>query len=58
MSGRHWYEQRLLPRLGPWALYGLLSTIVVLFALQGDTSPSSQPADVARVAVPWWPTSR
>jgi hypothetical protein len=25
-----------LPRIGPWALYGLLFTIVVLFALQGD----------------------
>ncbi|AIY18019.1 ACR3 family arsenite efflux transporter [Pimelobacter simplex] len=49
--GRDWYEQRLLPRLGPWALYGLLFTIVVLFALQGDTI-TGQPLDVARIAVP------
>ena len=49
--GRVWYEQRFLPRLGPWALYGLLFTIVVLFALQGDTI-THQPADVARIAVP------
>src|SRR4051794_26603970 len=30
--GRDWYESRLLPRVGPFALYGLLFTIVVLFA--------------------------
>jgi arsenite transporter len=49
--GRDWYEQRFLPRLGPWALYGLLFTIVVLFALQGETI-TDQPLDVARIAVP------
>ena len=49
--GRDWYEQRLLPRLGPWALYGLLFTIVVLFALQGETI-TGRPLDVARIAVP------
>ena len=49
--GRAWYEQRFLPRLGPWALYGLLFTIVVLFALQGDTI-THRPLDVARIAVP------
>ncbi len=50
-KGRHWYESRLLPRLGPWALYGLLFTIVILFALQG-TQITSQPLDVARIALP------
>ena len=49
--GRDWYEQRLLPRLGPWALIGLLFTIVVLFALQGETI-TRQPGDVARIALP------
>jgi ACR3 family arsenite transporter len=49
--GREWYEQRFLPRIGPWALYGLLFTIVVLFALQGDTI-TNRPADVARIALP------
>jgi arsenite transporter len=49
--GRVWYETRLLPRLGPWALYGLLFTIVVLFALQGDAI-TSRPLDVARIALP------
>ena len=50
-KGRDWYESRFLPRIGPAALYGLLFTIVVLFALQGDTI-SSHPLDVARVALP------
>jgi arsenite transporter len=49
--GTEWYEQQFLPRIGPVALYGLLFTIVVLFALQGDKITSS-PLDVARVAVP------
>lgn len=49
--GRDWYERRFLPRVGPWALYGLLFTIVLLFALQGDAI-TSQPWDVARIAVP------
>jgi len=49
--GRERYEQGFLPRIGPWALYGLLFTIVVLFALQGE-SITSRPLDVARIAVP------
>jgi ACR3 family arsenite transporter len=49
--GRDWYETKLLPRLGPFALYGLLYTIVILFALQGHTI-TSRPADVARIALP------
>ncbi|MEU4828896.1 ACR3 family arsenite efflux transporter [Actinomadura sp. NPDC023710] len=49
--GREWYESRFLPRIGPVALYGLLFTIVILFALQGKTI-TSQPGDVARIALP------
>ncbi|HSP60083.1 MAG TPA: ACR3 family arsenite efflux transporter [Ornithinimicrobium sp.] len=49
--GREWYEERFLPVVGPWALRGLLFTIVLLFALQGDRI-TSQPLDVARMAVP------
>jgi arsenite transporter len=49
--GREWYESVVLPRLAPFALYGLLYTIVILFALQGHTI-TSQPGDVARIALP------
>ncbi|GGV75471.1 arsenical-resistance protein [Streptomyces griseoloalbus] len=49
--GRETYETAVLPKIGPWALYGLLFTIVVLFALQGKTI-TTQPLDVARIALP------
>ncbi|WP_443060709.1 ACR3 family arsenite efflux transporter [Streptomyces sp. NBC_00448] len=49
--GRDAYEAGFLPRIGPWALYGLLFTIVVLFALQGRTI-TREPGDVARIALP------
>jgi ACR3 family arsenite transporter len=49
--GEDWYRERVLPRIGPVALYGLLFTIVLLFALQGDAI-TSEPLDVALIAVP------
>ena len=49
--GREWYETRFLPRIGPVALWGLLFTVVLLFALQGDKI-TNQPFDVARIALP------
>ena len=49
--GREWYETKFIPRIAPFALYGLLYTIVILFALQGHTI-TSHPADVARIALP------
>ncbi|WUL71786.1 ACR3 family arsenite efflux transporter [Amycolatopsis sp. NBC_00345] len=51
VKGRQWYESKYLPKVGPVALYGLLFTIVMLFALQGDTI-TSRPLDVARIALP------
>ncbi|HSJ26890.1 MAG TPA: ACR3 family arsenite efflux transporter [Acidimicrobiia bacterium] len=49
--GVEWYESEFLPRIAPWALYGLLFTVVILFALQGETI-TSRPLDVARIALP------
>ena len=49
--GRAWYELRFLPRIGPLALYGLLYTVVLLFAIQGDAI-TSEPLDVVRIAAP------
>ncbi len=51
VRGRRWYEERFLPKIGPWALYGLLFTIVLLFALQGEAILEN-PLDVARIALP------
>jgi len=50
-KGTEWYETKFLPRIGPVALYGLLFTIVILFALQGERI-TAQPWDVARIALP------
>jgi len=49
--GRQWYESRFIPRVAPVALYGLLFTVVLLFALQGNAI-SRHPGDVARIALP------
>jgi arsenite transporter len=51
VKGAEWYEHKFVPRVGPIALYGLLFTIVILFALQGDRI-SDEPFDVARIALP------
>lgn len=49
--GRTWYEERYLPVVNPFALGGLLFTIVMLFALQGQ-QVIEKPFDVARIALP------
>jgi len=49
--GIEWYEKRFIPKIAPWALWGLLFTVIVLFALQGETV-TAKPLDVARIALP------
>ena len=49
--GAAWYEGTFIPRIGPTALLGLLYTIVLMFAMQGDRI-LELPMDVLRIAVP------
>ncbi|MBK5110498.1 MAG: ACR3 family arsenite efflux transporter [Thermoleophilia bacterium] len=49
--GEQWYTETFLPRISPFALYGLLFTIVLLFAIQGEAI-TDEPLDVARIALP------
>lgn len=55
-KGRTWYEERFLPRIGPWALYGLLFTIVLLFACRARPSPPT-PGTLPGSRCRCWPTS-
>jgi len=49
--GEAWYDGVFLPKVGPIALLGLLYTIVIMFAMQGDKIVSA-PGHVLRIAVP------
>ena len=49
--GVDWYENTFLPKLSPVALWGLLFTVVLLFAYQGEAI-TSNPGDVVRIALP------
>ena len=49
--GREWFESTFIPRIAPITLYGLLFTIVLLFAIQGDAI-TADPLTVARIALP------
>ena len=51
LKGQQWYEAKFLPAVSPLALIGLLYTIVLLFALQGEQI-TDHPWTVARTAVP------
>ena len=50
-KGLEWYERRFLSKIGPTALLGLLYTIVLMFAMQGDKIVRL-PLDVVRIAIP------
>ena len=50
-KGNAWYDNKFAPRIAPIALYGLLFTIVVMFALQGEAI-TNDPVSVVRIATP------
>lgn len=50
-KGQGWYTNTFLPRIGPTALLGLLYTIVIMFAMQGDRL-LDRPLDIVRIAIP------
>lgn len=51
IRGEAWYTKTFLPKIGPTALLGLLYTIVIMFAMQGDRL-FRQPWDILRIALP------
>lgn len=51
MRGEEWYTKKLMPKVSPVALLGLLYTIVLMFAMQGEKLVRL-PFDVVRIAIP------
>ena len=49
--GRETYYNRLIPRISPLGLLGLLFTVVVMFALKGDYIVAN-PGEIVLIAVP------
>ena len=51
LKGEAWYDNNFMRRIGPTALVGLLYTVVIIFAMQGDKL-TNLPMDIARISLP------
>ncbi|MHA1116256.1 MAG: ACR3 family arsenite efflux transporter [Candidatus Heimdallarchaeaceae archaeon] len=51
VKDQEWYNNKFMPKLSPTAMIGLLFTIVVMFAMQGETIVDN-PLDILIIAVP------
>lgn len=50
-KGEQWFTERFLPKLKPFSVIALLSTLVLLFAFQGEKI-ITQPQSILMIAVP------
>jgi arsenite transporter len=50
-KGKQWYEGTFIKKISPTALIGLLYTIILMFAMQGEKIISF-PLDVLRISIP------
>jgi ACR3 family arsenite transporter len=49
--GEQWFKETFLPRLKPFSIIALLSTLVLLFAFQGEQL-IAQPENILMIAIP------
>lgn len=49
--GEIWFKKQFLPKLKPWSIIALLTTLVLIFAFQGDVI-IKKPMDILLIAVP------